>query len=101
MKLIRRLLIALALFTTGSFALAAPGPGPDDHGRHGHDRGYDRHHDGRRWHDDASDYEHDHEKWSVPARHGYRIVFATWDKVTRRPDELLGELTAAMRPAVA
>ncbi len=28
MKLIRRLLIALALLTTGSFALAAPGPGP-------------------------------------------------------------------------
>jgi very-short-patch-repair endonuclease len=51
---------------------------------------------GRRWHDDAADYEYDQEKWSVPARHGYRIVFATWDKVTRRPDELLGELGAAL-----
>jgi very-short-patch-repair endonuclease len=51
---------------------------------------------GRRWHDDAADYEHDQEKWSVPGRHGYRIVFATWDKVTRRPDELLGELGAAL-----
>jgi very-short-patch-repair endonuclease len=51
---------------------------------------------GRRWHDDAADYEYDQEKWSVPARHGYRIVFATWDKVTRRPDELLGELSAAL-----
>jgi very-short-patch-repair endonuclease len=51
---------------------------------------------GRRWHDDASDYEYDHEKWSVPARQGYRIVFATWDKVTRRPGELLGELITAL-----
>jgi very-short-patch-repair endonuclease len=51
---------------------------------------------GRRWHDDASGYEHDHEKWSVPGRYGYRIVFATWDKVTKRPDELLGELGAAL-----
>ena len=50
---------------------------------------------GRRWHDDAADYEHDNEKWSVPARHGYLIVFATWDKVTRRPAELLAELSAA------
>jgi very-short-patch-repair endonuclease len=47
---------------------------------------------GRRWHDDAADYEHDHEKWSVPGRHGYRLVFATWDKVTRRPDDLVDEL---------
>ena len=47
---------------------------------------------GRRWHDDARDYEHDNEKWSVPGRHGYRIVFATWDKVTREPARLLAEL---------
>ena len=51
---------------------------------------------GRRWHDDAAEFEHDQEKWSVPARHGYRIVFATWDKVVRRPHELLGELGAAL-----
>jgi very-short-patch-repair endonuclease len=51
---------------------------------------------GRRWHDDASDYEHDQEKWSVPGRHGYRIVFATWEKVTRRPQQLLCELAATM-----
>jgi hypothetical protein len=50
---------------------------------------------GRRWHDDPSDYEHDNEKWSVPGRHGYRLVFATWDKVTHAPAELLGELAAA------
>jgi very-short-patch-repair endonuclease len=49
---------------------------------------------GRRWHDDATDYEHDQEKWSVPGRCGYRIVFATWDKVTRRPGELINELGA-------
>jgi very-short-patch-repair endonuclease len=51
---------------------------------------------GRRWHDDATDYEHDNEKWSVPGRCGYRIVFATWDTVTRRPDELLTDLAAAL-----
>jgi very-short-patch-repair endonuclease len=52
---------------------------------------------GRRWHDDATDSERDNEKWSVPGRHGYRIVFATWDKVTRRPGKLLDELAAARR----
>jgi very-short-patch-repair endonuclease len=51
---------------------------------------------GRRWHDDSTDYERDNEKWSVPGRRGYRIVFATWDKATRRPAELLGELGAAL-----
>jgi very-short-patch-repair endonuclease len=51
---------------------------------------------GRRWHDDAADYEHDQEKWSVPARYGYRVVFATWDKVTTRPGDLLRELGAAL-----
>jgi hypothetical protein len=48
----------------------------------------------RRWHFDAADYEHDNEKWSVPARHGYRIVMATWAKVTEHPNELLQELVA-------
>jgi hypothetical protein len=38
------------------------------------------------------DYEHDHEKWSVPGRHGYRLVLATWQKVVREPDDLLIEL---------
>jgi very-short-patch-repair endonuclease len=51
---------------------------------------------GRRWHDDARDYEHDNEKWSVPGRHGYSIVLATWEKVTRLPDDLLRELAATM-----
>ena len=51
---------------------------------------------GRRWHDDATDYEHDNEKWSVPARHGYRLVFATWAKVTQQPERLLAELAAAL-----
>lgn len=51
---------------------------------------------GRRWHDDATDYERDNEKWSVPGRCGYRIVFATWSKVDRRPEELIDELRAAM-----
>jgi len=51
---------------------------------------------GRRWHDDATDYEHDNEKWSVPGRHGYRLVLATWDKVTRQPVQLLHELRATL-----
>ena len=55
---------------------------------------------GRRWHDDLRDFEHDTEKWSVPARHGYRIVFATWDKVTRCPRDLIEELKAVQPAAI-
>ena len=51
---------------------------------------------GRRWHDDARDYEHDNEKWSVPGRHGYRIVLATWGKVAKHPNDLLEELDATL-----
>jgi len=51
---------------------------------------------GRRWHDDLADYEDAHEKWSVPARHGYRLVFATWTKVVKRPAALVDELVAAL-----
>jgi hypothetical protein len=51
---------------------------------------------GRRWHDDASDYEHDNETWSVPGRHGFKLVLATWDKVARRPDDLIGELLTTL-----
>jgi len=50
----------------------------------------------RRGHDDATDYEHDNEKWSVPGRHGFRLVLATWDKVTRQPGQLLHELRATL-----
>lgn len=51
---------------------------------------------GRRWHDDPADYEHDNEKWSVPGRFGFRIVFATWEKVVRDPNALVHELRATM-----
>ena len=51
---------------------------------------------GKRWHDDPTDYEHDNEKWSVPGRHGYRIVLATWEKVTRRPADLVDELATTL-----
>jgi very-short-patch-repair endonuclease len=54
---------------------------------------------GRRWHDDPADYEHDNEKWSVPGRLGYRIVFATWHKVTRTPRRLIDELRATLTVA--
>jgi very-short-patch-repair endonuclease len=51
---------------------------------------------GRRFHDDPNDYEYDQEKWSVPARYGYRIVFATWSKVNDAPQKLCGEIRAAL-----
>jgi hypothetical protein len=51
---------------------------------------------GRRWHDDPRDYEADNERWSVPGRHGFRLVLATWSKVTERPHDLVHELTATM-----
>jgi very-short-patch-repair endonuclease len=51
---------------------------------------------GRRWHDDASGYERDNEKWSVPGRHGYRLVLATWDNVVHRPEQVLDEVAATM-----
>ena len=51
---------------------------------------------GRRWHDDPADYERDNEKWSVPGRHGYKLVFATWEKVTRHPLALIEELRATL-----
>ena len=51
---------------------------------------------GRRWHDDPADYEDDQEKWSVPGRHGYRLVLATWDKVTRQERDFLAELVATL-----
>jgi very-short-patch-repair endonuclease len=54
---------------------------------------------GRRWHDDAADFEHDQEQWSVPARHGFRIVFAPWDRITRHPDEVVEEFRRSLRCA--
>lgn len=51
---------------------------------------------GRRRHDDPRDDEIDNERWSIPGRHGYRLVLATWSKVTERPHELLHELTATL-----
>jgi very-short-patch-repair endonuclease len=51
---------------------------------------------GRRWHDDPANYERDNEKWSVPGRHGYRLVLATWNKVTEQSEALLDELAATL-----
>jgi very-short-patch-repair endonuclease len=51
---------------------------------------------GKRWHDDPRDYEDDNEKRSIPARRGYRIVFATWQKVTQQPHELLDEIATTL-----
>ena len=51
---------------------------------------------GKRWHDDTTDYQRDQRKWSVPARHGYRLVFATWSDVTEHPERLVAGLRAAL-----
>lgn len=77
MKLVNRLLIALALATTGSFALAAPSHGDHDrhgqnHDRHGHDRGHDRHHDNRRAYDHRRHDRRGHDGWRHDdRRYGY------------------------------
>jgi hypothetical protein len=55
---------------------------------------------GRRWHDDPVDYEHDSDKWSVPGHHGYRLVLATWAKVTRTPADFLHELATTRAAGV-
>lgn len=90
MKLIHRLLIALALLGTGSIALAAPGPGPGDHGRYGHDRGHDRHHDDRRWHDDRRHgdwrrhddrrYGYDHRDYRYAGPRYYPVHHHRWER---------------------
>jgi hypothetical protein len=51
---------------------------------------------GRRWHDDSRDYDFDHEKWSVPGRHGYKLVLATWDRVVRHSGAFLHELRTTL-----
>lgn len=51
---------------------------------------------GRRWHDDAVDYQRDQHKWSLPARHGFRLVFATWCDVTDRPEHFIARLRATL-----
>jgi very-short-patch-repair endonuclease len=51
---------------------------------------------GRRWHDDANDFERDQEKLSVPGRHGYKLVLASWDKVTRHPRALVDEIRTTL-----
>lgn len=51
---------------------------------------------GKRWHDDPADFQRDQHKWSVPARHGFRLVFATWHDVTERPDHLIVRLRSTL-----
>jgi hypothetical protein len=51
---------------------------------------------GKRFHDDPIDFEHEQEKRSVPGRHGYKLVMATYDKVTRHPDAFIRELQATL-----
>jgi hypothetical protein len=49
---------------------------------------------GRRGHHDPADDEDDRRSAASRDAFGYRLVFATWDEVTPRPNELLRELTA-------
>lgn len=75
MKLVARVLVSIALLTAGSFAVAAPGPG--DHGRHGHDRGNDRHQDNRRYDNrryESRRYDSRHDDRRYVRNHGYRYV---------------------------
>jgi hypothetical protein len=51
---------------------------------------------GRRWHDDPIDYEHNNEKWSVPGRRGFRLVMATWAKVTTQPTAFIDEVRTSL-----
>src|SRR5207253_8354010 len=51
---------------------------------------------GRKWHDDPTDYERDNEKWSIPGRHGFRLVLATWARVTRQPDAFVHEIRSTL-----
>jgi very-short-patch-repair endonuclease len=47
--------------------------------------------DGRKWHE--SDFERDRRRWSaISAATGYRIVWATWQRVRREPEQILAEL---------
>lgn len=52
---------------------------------------------GRRWHDDTADFERDQHKWSIPGRHGFRLVFATWSDLTLHPDRFVAGLREALR----
>jgi hypothetical protein len=51
---------------------------------------------GKRWHDDPADDRRDLRKWSIPARHGFRLVFATWSDVNDRPERFVADLRAAL-----
>ena len=66
MKLVSRLLIAVALLTTGSFALAAPSHGNHDRRGQSHNRHDNRRHDNRRY----DNRRHDNRRSSY--NHGYR-----------------------------
>jgi very-short-patch-repair endonuclease len=56
--------------------------------------------DGRRHHTGGRDFQHDRTKITDLAADGWRTLIATWDDVVRRPDELLGQIDAALSAAV-
>jgi very-short-patch-repair endonuclease len=49
--------------------------------------------DGRKWHEIEADFERDRQRWSaITAATGYRIVWATWQRVSASPDHIVAEL---------
>jgi very-short-patch-repair endonuclease len=49
--------------------------------------------DGRKWHEIESAFERDRHRWSaITAATGYRIVWATWRRVSERPAQVIAHL---------
>jgi very-short-patch-repair endonuclease len=49
--------------------------------------------DGRNWHEIEADFERDRHRWSaITAATGYRIVWATWQRLRESPARIVAEL---------
>jgi very-short-patch-repair endonuclease len=49
--------------------------------------------DGRKWHEMQRAFEHDRRRWSaITAETGYRIVWATWDRLQKDPASVLNQI---------
>ena len=52
--------------------------------------------DGRKWHE--LDFERDRRRWSaITATTGYRILWATWNRINGQPEQLIAELRSSLR----
>jgi REase_MTES_1575 len=52
--------------------------------------------DGRLRHSEDSDFARDRDRWTVLASIGWRLLYATWTDVTRRPETLVERLKVAL-----